>query len=229
MTTRNKFEEPERRDPGPPTVADEHESTFEYASREVVAVLPDEKSLDAAIETLLGSGIDRAQVSVLAEKSKLARPATLLADDPEAPLGAYMSPVSRTEIEAAFVGLPVFIAGVGSYAVVLASGGSLAVALAALLLSGAAGGGLGGLLAHTISRGHNLSITRQIASGGLLVWISTRSRAQEKAAMDVLEKHGGRDVHVHEIFRKWGIDSVPFHDAQPDPFLENEHRPSHMG
>ena len=208
------------------TTVEHWDGTYDYTSREVVAVLPDEKSLDAAIDTLFSRGIDRAQISVLAERAMLPRSVTALEDDPVAPLGAYMSPSSRTEIEAASVGLPVFVAGVGSYALVLASGGSLAVALSALLLSGAVGGGIGGLLAHTIAKHHTRSIAGQIASGGLLVWVNPRTRAQEEAAIDVLRRNGGRDVHVHEVNRRWGVESVPFHDAQPDPFLENEHRRS---
>ncbi|WP_353643293.1 hypothetical protein [Mesorhizobium sp. WSM2239] len=94
------------------------------------------------------------------------------------------------------------------------------MAFASLLLAGAAGAGIGGLLAHTIARHHRESIAAQLAKGGLLLWVQTRNLAQENTAIQVLNGHHGRHVHVNHVERAWEVEEVPFYDAQPDPFLE---------
>jgi hypothetical protein len=200
-----------------------------YGSCEAVGVLPDEKELEAAVDELLLSGFDRQQISVLASRPRWSGGSKTdaeisgvseLEDDPRARLSAFISPDSRTEIEAAAVGIPFYAASIGGYAAMVASGGSLALAFAALLLAGAAGASLGGLLAHTIARHHREAIAAQIAKGGLLLWVQTRSLAQENKAIEVLNGHHARNVHVHDVKRAWGAENVPFYDAQPDPFLE---------
>ena len=195
-----------------------------YATREVVGVLENEQQLERTINELMSHGFDRSQISVLANKKRIADTVAALEDDPAATRRAPMSAASRTEFEAAAVGLPVFIAGVGSYAFIIASGGTLAFALAALLLAGAAGGGLGGFLAHSIARRHRSDIERQLANGGLLLWVGVRNASQEATALKTLRGANANDVHVHEIEREWGMKDVPFYDVQPDPFLQNEHR-----
>lgn len=201
---------------------------FLYRAQEVVGVLPDEDELETAVDALLCAGFDRQQISVLAYKeggnctSGLAAGGASVTDeedDPKAPLGAYVSLHSRAELEAAAVGVPTYVLGVGGCAVVVASGGSLAFALSALLLAGAAGASLGGLLARTIERHHHEAIAAQVAQGGLLLWVRVRNLAQENKAVQVLTNHRGRHVHVHDVERGWGIDAVPFHNTQPDPFL----------
>jgi hypothetical protein len=199
--------------------------SFRYDAREVVGVFDSEGSFEEVIDELLVRGFDRSQLSVLASRSQFETSIRALEDDPATLLGGYMSSSSRTELEAAAVGFPMLIAGVGSYIVVMiGTGGTLAFALSALLLAGAAGGGTGWLLAHTIARRHRDAIAKQLAAGGLVVWVSVREPDQESTALEVLKFCGGHDVHVHQVEREWGLKDVPFYDVQPDPFLENEHR-----
>lgn len=35
--------------------------------------------------------------------------------------------------------------------------------------------------------------------GGLLLWVRTPDAAREEKARAILAKHGGRDVHVHDL------------------------------
>lgn len=199
--------------------------SFRYDVREVVGVFDSERRFEEVIDELLVCGFDRRQLSVLASRSQLGTSVRALEDDAATLLGGYMSSSSRTELEAAAVGIPMLIAGVGSYIVVMiGTGGTLSFALSALLLAGAAGGGTGWLLAHTIARRHKDAIAEQLAAGGLLLWVSVRDPDQEAIALEILKLHGGHDVHVHQVEREWGLKDVPFYDVQPDPFLENEHR-----
>lgn len=199
-----------------------------YSAQEVVGVFQNEREIEAVVDELLLSGFDRQQISILATRpdgrdagdlAATGFSATCLEDDPSTPLGNFISTHSQTELAAAGVGVPIYALGVGGYVAVVATGGSLALAFAAVLLAGAAGASLGGFLAHTTSRHHRNAIIEQITKGGLLLWVQVRSHVQESNATQVLENHHGRDVHVHDIDRGWGIENVPFWDAQPDPLL----------
>ena len=68
----------------------------------------------------------------------------------------------------------------------------------------AAGGaaGAGGLwLTRLVGRRRTREINEQLARGGLLLWAETRSREQERRAIDILECHSTRDVHLHDLTR----------------------------
>jgi hypothetical protein len=199
------------------------DGNYRYDVREVVGVFHDEAGLVATIDELERHGFDRAQFSVLGDRSRIAKRAKDLEDDPDLRFGTYVAPQSRGELQGVAIGLPIYLAGLGSYAVVVASGGTLAFALAAMLLAGTAGGGIGGLLAHSIARRHHDAIARQLEAGGLLLWAGIRSDEQQKLAIATFRSHGASDVHLHEIARTWGAVDIPLHDVQPDPFLENPH------
>jgi len=100
----------------------------------------------------------------------------------------------------------------------VATGGALAVAIAVTALGAATGGGLGGLLAHAIGRKHQKSVSDQVGSGGLVVWVTTPDDAARKRATDTMTKLGLKDVHAHEIEL---TDPAPVM-IEPDPFLERD-------
>jgi hypothetical protein len=209
--------------------ADDDTGMTRYQVREVVGLFTTPSDLQAAVDQLMLDGFDRAQISVLGKRTHVTdhfrhlfsgTSSQSLEDQKDAPQDAPAD--SGAEIEAAAVGMPIYLLGVGSMAVVIASGGSLALAVGALVLGGAAGGGVGGLLAHTIGKEHHQQIAEQIKRGGLLLWVQPRDAEQEQAALSVLKHHHAGDVHVHQISREWGIRDVPFSDAHPDPLLERD-------
>jgi hypothetical protein len=214
----------------PASAAAQDTGMTRYEAREVVGLFAKPVDLQAAVDQLEMGGFDRAQISVLGKRTHVTDhfkhlfggSSQSLEDDKNAPQAAAPDDDSRSEIEAASVGMPIYLLGVGSMAVVIASGGSLALAVGALVLGGAVGGGAGGLLAHTIGKEHREHIAEQIKRGGLLLWVQPRDAEQEQAAMAVLKKNNASDVHVHQVSREWGIRDVPFQDAQPDPLLERD-------
>lgn len=197
-----------------------------YLVREVVGVLPDADALEAAVDELERAGFSPAGISVLGadrarERLGRAYRSVLQAeDDSDAPQAAFVSEDTRVEGEAAAVAVPFMIAGMAGAAAVVASGGILAGAIAATILGGAVGGGLGGLLAQAVAERHAKRIAAQIASGGLVLWVSVPNDAAEQQAIAVLNRIGAHDVHVHTIQRSWGPRNRPLADVQVDPFLE---------
>ena len=200
-----------------------------YSVREVVGVLPDPDTLQAAIEELEIAGCDRALISVLASDDKikdrlghLYRTVAEAEDDRSAPRAAFVSSDARTEGEAAAVAMPFFIAGLAGAFGVVSFGGSLAAAIAVTIASGAVAGGLGGLLAHAMARNHACNVEHQLARGGLLLWVSVPDKQAEERALDVLRRFNAAHIHVHELRRPWDVNERLLYRAQPDPFLERD-------
>ena len=125
--------------------------------RETVAVFPDAASLEGAIDELLSSGFDRAELSLLASEravdTKLGhryRKVAELEDDPRVPRAAYVSLESIGDAEGGFIGGLVYIGAVLVGGAAVASGGTLAGAFLAAAMAGGAGGLFGSALAKLI-------------------------------------------------------------------------------
>jgi hypothetical protein len=198
-----------------------------YTVREVVGVFGSGDKLEAAVENLEAAGFRREDISVMASHEAVTKnlnhrfeTVEQKEDDPRVPRAAFVAKSDLTMGKAAVIGVPLYIgATVGSLAVV-ASGGALALAIAAAAAGGLAGCGLGGLAAHAIAENHAKAIEEHVAAGGLLLWVQISDRAREAEAIGVLHASGGEHVHAHDIRRTWGVKDVPLHDWQPDPFLE---------
>ena len=122
--------------------------------------------------------------------------------------------------------VPFQIGGFAGAAAVVAAGGTLAAAIAAMILSGAVGGGLGALIALAVARRHADRVREQVAAGGLVLWAATPDEAAQKRAVAILQKCGAASVHIHTVERPWGLADQPLHDAQLDPLLlERDPRP----
>jgi Na+/glutamate symporter len=88
------------------------------------------------------------------------------------------------------------MAGAGA---IVASGGTLAAAIAAAALAGGTGGFIGSILARWVGDRHAHNLQEQMDHGGLLLWVRTRHAEDEKRAMEILKKHSGHDVHIHAL------------------------------
>lgn len=203
-------------------------SAVEYQVREAVAVFTDPETLETAIEDLQMAGITRPQINLMAsdraarEKLGYSGDVHELAEKSEAPTGA---PVSRYEIAEGKAALVSGLAAVGSFTAigaVVATGGTLAAIIAAAIGAGGVTGGLGGLIARALGQRHAENVAAELSQGGLLLWVEVRTPEQENKALDILRQHSGRDVHVHELTRRWGDEQVPMRRWQPDPFLSSE-------
>lgn len=172
--------------------------------REAVGYFLAVDDLEAAIAELQSSGFDRAEISLLASEraveEKLGhryRKVSELEDDPSVPRTHYVSEASIGAAEGALIGTPLYLAAVATFGAIVVSGGTLAAALAAAALAGTAGGVIGGILARLVGEHHAHHIERELEHGGLLLWVRTWNVQDEERAVAILNKHSGRDVHVH--------------------------------
>jgi hypothetical protein len=172
--------------------------------REVVGVFDDADTLQGAIDELMSSGFDRAEISLLASEEavdeKLGhkyRKVTELEDDSDVPRTHYVSIESIGAAEGAVISSLVYVGAAAAISAIFASGGTLGSVIAGATLVGGAGGLVGAALAKMIGRHHAEYLEEQLRHGGLLLWVRTWDAAREKKATEILKRHSGRDVHAH--------------------------------
>jgi hypothetical protein len=65
-------------------------------------------------------------------------------------------------------------------------------------------------------------LERLAEAQGLLIWVRVRSPEQEAQAQEILLRHGGEAVHIHEIDLAKRPEDLPLHSLRPDPWLGDE-------
>ena len=171
--------------------------------REAVAVFHSADDLQNAIDKLLRSGFHRSALSLLANEAEVGeklghvyRKTTDLAADPAVPRTAYVSPEAIGDGQGAIIATLMYVAAGVLMGPVAAARGSFAALAAAAAIGGGAAGLLGTWLAKLIGDRHAMRIQGHLDRGGLLLWVRTWSRDQESRAVEILQQHSGRDVHI---------------------------------
>ena len=174
--------------------------------REAVGYFQTSDTLQAAIDELLRSGFDRAELSLLAaartaeeQLGHAYRKVAELEDDPRAARCCYVSTESIGDAEGALIGVPLYVAGTAAAGIILATGGTMAAAILGAALAGGAGGAFGGLLARLVGNHQARHVEEQLDHGGLLLWVRTWTTDDEQRASAIMKRHSGRDVHIHAI------------------------------
>jgi len=140
---------------------------------------------------------------VKASIGHLYRSVSEIEDDPRAPRANFVPGSDRYAAEVASIALPLYFGGLLGAAAVVASGGALALAIAAALVCTAGGATLGGLLADAVAEHHAKRVAEQLSRGGIVLWLKTTDAEQERRAIAVFRHAGAHDVHVHEIHAEW--------------------------
>ena len=171
---------------------------------EVVGVFHVADDFEAAIDRLLSSGIDRAQLSLLASEraieDKLERHrgrVAELADDSAIPRTAYVSTAAVGDAQGALIGGLTYVGATSAIGAIVMAGGTLAATLMAAMVAGGAGSLLGSILARLVGRHHAEHLHKQIEKGGLLLWVRAWEPADEPLAISILQKYGAYNVHSH--------------------------------
>ncbi|MGJ0502146.1 MAG: hypothetical protein ACR65X_00090 [Methylocystis sp.] len=172
--------------------------------REVVGVFKNADTLQEAIDELMSSGFDRAEISLLASEEavdeKLGhkyKKVTELEDESAAPRTHYVSVESIGDAQGGVIGGLVYVGAGAAISAIFASGGALATVIAGALLAGGSAGVLGAALARLIGEHHAKHLEEQLRHGGLLLWVRTWDAERERLAREILARHSGRDVHAH--------------------------------
>ncbi len=201
-------------------------NTSGATAREAVAVFHDVKSFEEAIDALLSSGFDRAEISLLASEGAVAEKlghhyakVENLEDNDDAPRAVYVGREGVAQGQASIIGALFMLGSLAATGVVVASGGTLAAAALAATAAGGSGGLIGALFARSLGRRHAGHIAEQLRKGGLLLWVGLRDEAHEQRALEILRSHSGDDVHVHEHRHPHDPEPNPLSGLNVDPFL----------
>jgi len=172
--------------------------------REAVGVFDNYDSMHQAVNDLEINGFERRQISVLGSQKALEESfgskdvkTELLADNPNVPRG---TDIKKEELG---IGQGVLVSGgivVGVVGSILLSGGIAAPGLVTTMIAGGMGGTVvGGVLAKLLGDKYAEFFGRQIANGGLLLWVQTPSIDDELRAQKILDKNGAHNVHIHTV------------------------------
>ena len=174
--------------------------------REAVGAFDRPESFQSAIDDLLSSGFDRAELSLLASERAVEEKlghrydkVSALADDPAVPREAYVSTEAIGGAEGGLIGGLMYVGATAAAGAVVISGGTLATAIGAMMLAGGVGGLIGSILAKWVGNHHAHYLQEQMDRGGLLLWVRTWDAEDERRAVEILRKHSGGDVHVHAL------------------------------
>jgi hypothetical protein len=199
-------------------------------TREVTGVFHSRKALIDAAEELLVAGVDRADIDVSASVDELDRrlnyqsiPPADLADLPITPRRSFMGiddVLSVETVAGSIAGCAVAIAV--AFFLVVQDAGSLSVGILSVLSGLIVGGITVYWLRRRLDRERTLGLEKQSEWQGLLIWVRVRSPEKEAEAQEILTRHGGQAVHVHEIELTRETDDLPLHSLRPDPWLGDE-------
>lgn len=172
---------------------------------EAVGVFDSFDALQAAFYDLRMAGFSRYDLSLLggeqALRDKLGDAwwhSQDLEDDPDAPRAAFVSEEAIGELKGAIIGGVFFIPSYIAVAAAAAAGATLAATAAAVAIVGLPAVVIGTLLARRADQHHRAYYTRQIEHGGILLWVRVAHKEKQHQAVEILKKHSGRDVHVHD-------------------------------
>jgi hypothetical protein len=181
----------------------------ELSVREAAGIFETADSFKSAIEDLLSSGFDHAEISLLGSQSAVEEKlgyryetTSELVDKEGVPRISRMPESAVGNAQGLLIGGLVYVGALAVAGPILTAGGSLAVAIGGALVAGGAGGAVGGFLGKLVGDKHSQLIDEQLARGGLILWVSLRDEMHEKRAVAILRDHGATSVDVHSLVVK---------------------------
>jgi hypothetical protein len=199
-------------------------------TREVTGVFHSRKALVAAARNLLVAGVDRADIDVSAPLDELQKridyksiPAADLADMPTTPRQPFVDEDDSLTTEVIAGSAAGSVAGLAmAFYLVNQRMGSVGVVILSLLCGAIVGGIVLTRVRRRLQRERTMGLDKLSEANGLLIWVRVRSPEKEAQAREILVRHGGQAVHVHEIELAKRLEDLPLHSLRPDPWLGDE-------
>ncbi|HEX9647567.1 MAG TPA: hypothetical protein VGB88_08720 [Alphaproteobacteria bacterium] len=164
------------------------------------AIFDDVGAFRGVLRSLLGAGFDAADVSILAPHDALADhfddripSPDQLADLPDTPR-EDLAPETAVEAAARAIaeGLSA-IGAIGAAGMAYAVGGPVGVATTT---GAAVESTVEGVLSKFVEDRYSERFQRNLADGGLVVWVRVRERERAATASALLARHGGSHIHA---------------------------------
>lgn len=173
--------------------------------REAIALFRDPEALNGAISDLTSAGVDRADMSILAQEGLLdgtvVQPVgdmSHAADNPNAPRQAVYADTDVRQGRTLLTSMASVIAALAASGAIVLTGGAALPALAAAAGAGLGVGAIGALVGKRVGDERRKYLEEQMARGGIVLWTKIADPARESHICRILESHAARDVHVNE-------------------------------
>jgi hypothetical protein len=196
--------------------------------REVTGVFHSRDRIDSAANDLLLAGFDRGDIDILGSLTEIPKRLGPVYVAPEelahvsrAPRQPFFDSDDLTVLNIVVASLVGAACGLATAFWMLQSGRTGAACVIAGALVGLFTAALAFLITARMSRGDE-SLSSIAAHRGLILWVRIRSPEQEDKAQEILLRHGGKAVSVHEIELEKHPDDLPLGSVRPDPWLGNE-------
>ena len=187
------------------TATTQSERTTVINVPEAVGVFDSFEALQAAYYDLMLVGFSRYDLSLLGSEEALKETfgetfwqSESLEDDPSAPRASFVSEEAMGEFEGAVAGGFLFLGSYIAMAALLTPASTLAASIAAIAIGGSPGAVVGAILARRAAMHHREYYEKQIAHGGILLWVRVPGAEKRRLAVEIMRGHSGRDVHVHD-------------------------------
>lgn len=173
---------------------------------EAVAVFHDPTALNGAISDLVGAGVDRAEMSILAREGYLDGDLVKnyadmrhAEDDPNAPRHAVYADTDVRQGRTLLTSMASVVAALAASGAVVATGGAALPAIAAAIAAGGGVGAIGAMVGRQAGAEQRKFLEIQLARGGILLWVKIAEPANEPRIRAILLRHAGDDVHVRDV------------------------------
>lgn len=197
--------------------------------REVAGVFHSREAMEDTVEDLLLNGFDRTDIDRKAAEDEVRKriqfyvAAEELADVGPVPRAAVFTRDDITATLVACVSVVGAAAGLATdFGMINAGGSPLSAAILATLVGLGTGGIAGLMLARAFRREQVQGLEWIEDERGRILWVRVRSAEREAMAQEILRRHGGKAVRVHEIEIDKRTDDLPLSSLRPDPWLGSE-------
>lgn len=174
--------------------------------REAVGVFDDLERIQSSVDELLLAGFDRSEISTVASRTTIERQlgrgyldVSEIEDDLTIPRTVFVSKTSLGDAEGVLIAVCVYVFAVVAAGVMAAAQASSTILILTVIVSGAVGGLIGYYLARRVDQRHARAFREQLEHGGLILWVNLHNVRQEKRAIEILQRHGARHIHVHDV------------------------------
>jgi hypothetical protein len=217
-------------DESAPTTHRADDPTGTMHVREAVGVVHSREQLEKLVERLTTAGFDRADIDLMASRDAIDRKlgtayanSVAAAEVPGVPRRDLVLPSDEVSSTALIFGTLISIGSIGAAMPILASGGALAVALAAGIGGAAVAGGLAKVIRDRIvKRSDEIDLENELRQEGLVIFVRVRDAEREARTVAIMRDCGADKIHVHEIEIPKTVEDIPLANLVPDPLLGPE-------
>lgn len=171
--------------------------------REVAAIFDKTENLEDAVSDLLSSGFDRAEVSILGEEGTIDRQlGHVIEREKDGGIetrSVYVGEEETGQARKLIVGSLAAVGGMAGGAAVVATGGALAPAFLAALLTGGAAGAAGDAASRAIEKERREELEKRVRDGGIVLFVSAADAGKEETALETLSRHSPYAVSSHPV------------------------------